>query len=181
VFASLIDVQASQIIQSSLANVQANVGLAFKDQLEFRGYSGLISLGVSTLLPIAIVKTWKLAGRLIRNPVEMALKLAAKLPASTKCLGVCNEFAAALRQALVEAQVPGKLIRIDAGPSSHIHSDTLGPLSGTESFHEAIQVGDKVFDNMRPEGMPIQMFFDDLGGREFLVRETGARIRWTDF
>ena len=33
--------------------------------------------------------------------------------------------------------------------------------------HEAIRVGDMVFDNMRPEGIPYDQLIVDLGGAEF--------------
>ncbi len=64
--------------------------------------------------------------------------------------------------------------------TSRPYSNQHGTLGGTNSFHDAIRVGDTVFDNVRPNGVPFADFAADMGGFDFL-RSTGAKISETVF
>jgi len=68
---------------------------------------------------------------------------------------------------LIKEGVNGFKIVIDPG-NKFVLSDTLGQLGAKGANHEAIRVGDTVFDNLRPQGIPYKDFINDLGGREFL-------------
>jgi RHS repeat-associated protein len=116
---------------------------------------------------------------------ERAANLAQQLPAELKCRGVCDHFAGALRSALQKIGIGGQLIRVEAGWKSMVYSDRFKGLSGTSTasgvgYHEAIQVENRVFDNMRPQGVPVEEFYEDIGGLDFL-RQTGAKITLTPF
>ena len=62
----------------------------------------------------------------------------------------------------------GKILDVRAldaagNPSLHsIYSDELGAVISENGFHRAVQVGDLVFDNLRPNGMPYQQWLEDL-------------------
>jgi hypothetical protein len=50
-----------------------------------------------------------------------------------------------------------------------IYSDKFGPkpLGDKGVPHRAVRVGDAVFDNMNPNGIPYSEWVDDLGGKQF--------------
>ncbi len=49
--------------------------------------------------------------------------------------------------------------------------------SGDTGVHMAIQVGEMVFDNLTPDGLPYEEWPNDLGGRGFIQPSgVGAEI-----
>jgi RHS repeat-associated protein len=112
--------------------------------------------------------------------VDIARAIARKIPAEFKCIGQCDAFASRMQDRLVERGVAGERIRINMGPRTNPYSNKYGSLGGTGSFHEAIRVGDTVFDNVRPGGVPLAEFVDDMGGFSFL-RSQGATIESAPF
>jgi hypothetical protein len=65
----------------------------------------------------------------------------------------------------------------------HPWSDKFRNLGGTEGFHEAIRVGDYIFDNVRPEGWSVPEYETDMGGEDgfrFLIA-TGSKISKVPF
>ncbi len=90
-------------------------------------------------------------GECFKN-LEAARRLAAKVPGEFKCFGKCMDFAAHLRGAMMKAKVGGTLVRIER------QGFGIGDFSGSGTFvgnsvHEAIRVGDVVFDNLNPGGV----------------------------
>ncbi|WOO39345.1 DUF6531 domain-containing protein [Rubellicoccus peritrichatus] len=114
-----------------------------------------------------------------------ARKLSRNLPDNLKCDGVCDKYADALQDSLKKRGISGERIRVEAGVDSSIYSDRLGKqLSGITNeagvgYHDAIRVGDEVFDNFRPQGIPVDEFFEDLGGS--MIEQTGGRVLTTTF
>ena len=62
----------------------------------------------------------------------------------------------------------GSRLKIDLpNGRGFVYSDSKGILGGDGMGHDAVRVGDMVFDNMRPEGIPYDQFIADLGGAAF--------------
>ncbi|WP_080402154.1 RHS repeat-associated core domain-containing protein [Burkholderia ubonensis] len=89
---------------------------------------------------------------------------AKSLPARFKELFKCKEFANALKGKLENAGIEGEHLILDT-PSverGNIWSDRAQENIATNGHHEGIKVGDVVFDNMNPEGVPYSDWIDDL-------------------
>jgi hypothetical protein len=99
--------------------------------------------------------------------VEAARKVAGGLSSSLKCFGRCADFASALQTGLQKAGVTGMRIDIQVGKGITPYSSKFGALAERGRGHSAIRVGDTVFDNFRPGGVPYSEFVDDLGGAQF--------------
>jgi len=99
--------------------------------------------------------------------VSTAQKIAGKIPSRQKCFGRCSDFADALQKGLQKAGVSGTRIHIQVGKGITPYSNKFGALAERGRGHTAIRVGDTVFDNFRPEGVPYSEFIDDLGGADF--------------
>ena len=57
----------------------------------------------------------------------------------------------------------------------------IGSSAGSGSWHEFIQIGDKIYNNMRPYGAPASEFWKDIGGEEnwrWLLQ--GGVGRWSE-
>lgn len=105
---------------------------------------------------------------------------AAALPQQLRQLHQCHGFADALQDVLQASGIQGTRIQIEVGRGITIWSDSLRALGTQDMGHSAIQVGDMIFDNMRPQGIPAAQFFDDLGGAQF-VGSSAVRITRTAF
>ena len=99
--------------------------------------------------------------------VDKARDLASRLPSELRCWGQCKQFASALQEGLQQLGVKGTRIEIQVGKGITPVSDTVGVLAERGVGHAAVRVGDTVFDNLRPGGIPYQEFIDDLGGSSF--------------
>ena len=63
-----------------------------------------------------------------------------------------------------ENSISGERIRVTPKTGkSIIYSDKFGTI-GESGVHDAIKVGDYIFDNMNPNGVPYAEWFSDLGG-----------------
>lgn len=63
--------------------------------------------------------------------------------------------------------------------------DKLGNIGsvfgGTGSWHEFIRIGDKIFDNMRPNGVPAAEFWKDIGGYDLWKNLSDGHFgRWSE-
>jgi hypothetical protein len=97
------------------------------------------------------------------NAVASAARSAARISKDVKCYGMCQEFADRLQSALSKKGIGGVRMTIRVRKYGRLVSDTVGPVAETGMLHEAIRVGDTVFDNLRPKGMPLGEFLRDLG------------------
>jgi len=73
--------------------------------------------------------------------------------------GQCDKYADSLEQKMKDVGVKGERIKVNS--KANIYSDKNG-LIGND-FHDAIKVGDRVFDNMNPDGVPFTEWAKDLG------------------
>ncbi|MFV8749406.1 SpvB/TcaC N-terminal domain-containing protein [Nannocystaceae bacterium ST9] len=85
--------------------------------------------------------------------IEKAKKSAHRLSDSVKAFGKCIEFASRLRRSLKRHGVPGTHIRLEWQGSNFGDMRGSGVFIGSD-VHEAIMVGDIVFDNLNPGGVP---------------------------
>lgn len=108
------------------------------------------------------------------SPCEKAAQALAKLvPKSCLRDGACVDFAQNLEELMLKKGMKGKRLCVRSlGGKGAPYSDKFGSL-GSASFHYAVQVGELVFDNKRPEGIPISEWVKDLGGSQF-VGSTGS-------
>jgi hypothetical protein len=80
----------------------------------------------------------------------------------------CDQCAAAVVAALKREGRGGKILTVRTvdsagGRSLHnIFSDGLGIVISGNGFHQAVQVGDLVFDNLHPDGIPCERWLEDL-------------------
>jgi len=114
--------------------------------------------------------------------VDIAREVAAKLPASLKCFGVCEKFAPALVKALQKEGVSGTRIIIRRRGVGIADGRGGGQYLGA-NVHQAVRVGDTLFDNLNPGGIPYQAWRDNLtfvdGGIASAV--TDAFVRYIPF
>ena len=82
--------------------------------------------------------------------------------------GQCNKFADELEAGMKENGISGE--RVKATPKTgreYVYSDKFGYI-GNNGFHEGIKIGDIIYDNLRPEGIPYQEWIADLGGEYWM-------------
>jgi hypothetical protein len=103
----------------------------------------------------------------VARGVTTAQQVAGKISGSLKCFGRCADFANALQKGLQKAGVSGTRIEIQVGKGITPYSNKFGALAERGRSHTAIRVGDTVFDNFRPGGVPYSEFIADLGGLDF--------------
>ncbi|WP_438012061.1 papain fold toxin domain-containing protein [Sorangium sp. So ce321] len=96
-----------------------------------------------------------------------AQRIAGKISGSLKCFGRCADFANVLQKGLQKQGVSGTRIEIQVGKGITPYSNKFGALAERGRGHTAVRVGDAVFDNFRPGGVPYSEFIDDLGGSDF--------------
>jgi hypothetical protein len=99
--------------------------------------------------------------------VVTAQQIAGKISQNLKCFGRCADFANSLQQGLQKAGVSGTRIEIQVGKGITPYSNKFGALAERGRSHTAIRIGDTVFDNFRPGGVPYSEFIADLGGPDF--------------
>ena len=102
--------------------------------------------------------------------VEKIQEITAKLPTSLKQNFQCDKFAQALRKELTEAKISFSTIELNS--HAGIWSNRINGLISENGFHEAIQVGDMVFDNINPNGIPYNDWDIDLGVTEQGISKT---------
>jgi hypothetical protein len=86
----------------------------------------------------------------------------------------CTQCASAMADALKAKGIPGQILNIttNRGPAGqvadHMVSDLVGR-GGTaltqNGFHQAVRVGDMVFDNFLRQGVPCAQYVEALGAR----------------
>ena len=89
-------------------------------------------------------------------------KLANKLPASCKERFACNQFADGLKESMQKKGLKGQHVTADPG-RYYIYSDKFKKLGEQGIPHQAIRVGDTIFDNMHPKGVPYDQWAKDIG------------------
>ncbi len=77
--------------------------------------------------------------------------------------GKCEEFADDLQAKLKSQGQSGARIKVES-PSKYyaLKSRRFGNLGAAGGDHTVIQVGDKIYDNFRPQGVPAAEFWEDL-------------------
>lgn len=81
-----------------------------------------------------------------------------------KTNGKCDQYADALENKMKENNISGERIKVTPKTGQDIiYSDKFGVI-GDNGYHDAIKVGDYIFDNMNPNGVPYSEWVSDLGG-----------------
>ena len=92
--------------------------------------------------------------------------LATTISDKFKQLFQCDKFAAALKSKMQQAGVNGEHLILETknkqGAFGNIWSDRIGKNIATNGHHEAIKVGDTVFDNMNPSGIKYEDWLNDI-------------------
>jgi Papain fold toxin 2 len=96
-------------------------------------------------------------------------------------IGTCVQCAAAIKAYLKSQKLQGKHIRVETlsqyGLQGIIYDDATNQQIANNGYHEGIiiQIEDveKVFDNLYPEGKPIELWLQDL------VVIPGNRLNWS--
>jgi hypothetical protein len=96
-----------------------------------------------------------------------------------KKLFQCKQFADRMQAALVARGEAGFRIRLVPPPGAMAYSAKEGALGAKGLAHDAIQIGNTVFDNVRPEGMSLADFAEDMGFD--VVKGNGGQITFTPF
>jgi hypothetical protein len=94
-------------------------------------------------------------------PADVAREIADTLPNDVKKFGKCMDFADKLSTALKKKGVNGTIIRLEK------QGATIGDIRGKGTLvghdvHEAVRVGDTVFDNLNPKGVPYAQWRESL-------------------
>ena len=107
-----------------------------------------------------------------KTSVEKAREAGQGLPADSKKWGNCDQFAGDLKAKLQTEAVSGIQIKVEP-PSKYyaLRSKMFGALGAAGGDHFAVQVGDQIFDNFRPGGVPAKDFWNDLVESEFLNQQ----------
>jgi hypothetical protein len=90
-----------------------------------------------------------------------SVKIINDIPDVYKKWGKCKEFAGALEAGLKKNGIAGQRINIKSS-TGQIYSDKLGRGVTDNGEHAAIRVGDTVYDNLNPKGVPYKEWADDL-------------------
>ncbi|WP_314065404.1 papain fold toxin domain-containing protein [uncultured Vagococcus sp.] len=88
-------------------------------------------------------------------------KLIDTIPDKYKKNGQCDKFADSLEKLLKENGVDYKRLKVKS--EFGIYSDKAGEMIGNNGFHDAIKIGDKVYDNLTLDGMNFKEWKLDLG------------------
>ncbi len=97
---------------------------------------------------------------------KTARAIASRLRKSCKKMFACKDFARKMENVLLKKDVKGK--RICLKSKAGIWSNGNKTNITDTGDHVAIQVGDLVFDNLYPEGIPLAEWIDDFGGGAFV-------------
>ncbi len=68
----------------------------------------------------------------------------------------CHQCADAIRKALANKGLTGTTLKIRAGKGPYMIHKATGRVISTSGVHEAVRVGDMVFDNLHPNGIPFE-------------------------
>ena len=88
-------------------------------------------------------------------------KLAEKVPSKWKEIFKCKQFAKDLKSKMKKEGIRGDHIEIKS--TYQIYSDKAGRAITEDGTHQAIKVGDTIFDNMNPLGQKYDDWANDLG------------------
>ena len=96
------------------------------------------------------------------SPCEKAAKELVKLVPRQFCTKLkCDDFTVELEKLLIKNKVNGKRLCVKS-KTGRVGSVKNGMISDNEN-HFAVRVGDTVFDNMFPDGIPYEQWADDIG------------------
>lgn len=100
-----------------------------------------------------------------------------KIPQEYKENFRCEEFASELESLMKKKGISGEKITIQSS-TDFIWSDTYGTIS-TNGRHYGIKIGDKLYDNLNPQGINYSDWLQDLGVKDFpdLFEITNTLIR----
>jgi hypothetical protein len=110
----------------------------------------------------------------VHNDCIAAARAISKALPTAGCMGQCLEHADALIQALKGAGIRGTELTLDVG-NKFVFSNMYGALGAKGMPHKAVRVGNLVFDNMHPSGIPYADWVTDLGGNSILHDSTSRQ------
>jgi hypothetical protein len=114
----------------------------------------------------------------ILKDVDSAREFSRAIPSKWKKHFKCKEYANALVSKLKAQKIKGELLEMKTG-TGFIQSDEFGSIA-TNGVHQAVKVGDTVFDNLRPSGIKYKDWIEDLGG-EIFTNPPHAKITSSPF
>jgi RHS repeat-associated protein len=101
------------------------------------------------------------------SPCEKAAQAISKaLPNACKIVGQCKEYAEAFETLALKRGLKGKRLCLKSR-SHRIWSERRREIITTNGDHAAALVGEMVFDNLNPDGIPLSEWKRDLGVGEF--------------
>ncbi|MEM9192557.1 MAG: papain fold toxin domain-containing protein [Myxococcota bacterium] len=130
----------------------------------FERTMGGIGLGTDAIGLGAVVPPYRLFNRIDDlADVESAARSAIRVRKSVRCFGHCEAFADALIAALRRKGIHGTRITFKM---PH-HWQTMGNIIGDgqlvgSGVHDGVRVGDTVFDNLNPRGVPYEEWRDSI-------------------
>lgn len=119
---------------------------------------GLPSMGTARRAAVLAASGVAVGGTAI---LAKAARSAARISKTVKCYGKCMQFASRLQQALKRQGIAGIRLRIERQGAKIADIRGAGTLVG-DDIHEAIRVGDTVFDNLNPDGIPYEIWRDSM-------------------
>lgn len=84
------------------------------------------------------------------------------IPSSLKQLNMCKAFSSSLAKKMTAQGLKGEMVVLKSD-TGFIWSETLGKTISTNGDHVGIKVGNMVYDNMFPKGIPYNQWLKDLG------------------
>lgn len=84
------------------------------------------------------------------------------MPSSLKKINMCKNFAAELMERMTGQGLKGEMVVLKSD-SGNIYSEILKRNISTNGDHVGVKVGNMVYDNMFPKGMPYNQWLYDLG------------------
>ncbi len=84
------------------------------------------------------------------------------MPSSFKKIYQCKNFAAELMARMTGQGMKGEMVVLKSD-TGYIWSETLGKNISTNGDHVGVKVGNMVYDNMFPKGIPYNQWLYDLG------------------
>lgn len=118
---------------------------------------GAIAIGVAGGLLYA-----KSAGNATGQKTPTPEELAQKVPDRYKKVYRCKEYADSLEKPMVKNGISGERIHIESR-TGYIYSDKYGDSITTNGIHDAIKIGDTVYDNLSSTGIKYDAWLKDLG------------------
>nr|WP_259113546.1 papain fold toxin domain-containing protein [Chryseobacterium sp. JUb7] len=84
------------------------------------------------------------------------------IPSSLKQLNMCKDFASSLVEKMMAKGIKGEMVVLKSD-TGFIWSERLGKTISTNGDHVGVKVGNIVYDNMFPKGLPYNQWASDLG------------------